>query len=130
MKETFEVIEEMKRAGVIDDYAVADAVGAIFYVEAFATLDIDFLINLSESENLLVSLKPIHDWLGGQGYSELDKGGHYHLKSGKIAAVRTVNGGSAINLDSKTVLLQAYGVDTSFVSRLGPAGFEPATKGL
>jgi hypothetical protein len=57
---TFEIIEEIKRARVIDDYAVAGAAGTLFYVEAFATLDIDSLVNLPESSNLLVSLEPIH----------------------------------------------------------------------
>jgi hypothetical protein len=76
MKETFEIIEEMKTAGVIDDYAVAGAVGALFYTEPFATLDIDFLMNLPESANLLVSLEPIHGWLRKRGYSELDKQGN------------------------------------------------------
>ncbi len=66
----------MKRAGVIDDYAVVGAVGALFYVEPFATLDVDFLVNLPESESLLVSLKPIHGWLQRKGYSQCDSNGN------------------------------------------------------
>jgi hypothetical protein len=31
MKETFRVIDQMQRAGVIEGYAIAGAVGAIFY---------------------------------------------------------------------------------------------------
>ena len=46
MKEVFQVIESMKRAAVIEDYAVARAVGALFYVEPFSTADIDFLVRL------------------------------------------------------------------------------------
>jgi hypothetical protein len=46
MKEVFQVIESMKRAAVIDDYAVAGAVGALFYVEPFSTAAIDFLVRL------------------------------------------------------------------------------------
>jgi hypothetical protein len=37
MKETFVAIEEMKRAKVIDDYAVVEAVRALFYVEPFSS---------------------------------------------------------------------------------------------
>jgi hypothetical protein len=51
---------------------VADAVGAPFFVEPFATLDIGFLLNLPSSENLLVSLEPIHAWLRMRDYSEFD----------------------------------------------------------
>jgi hypothetical protein len=30
MKETFQIVEDLKRARVIEDYAVAGAVGALF----------------------------------------------------------------------------------------------------
>jgi hypothetical protein len=63
MKEVFQVLESMKRAAVIEDYAVARAVGALFYVEPFSTADIDFLVRLPLSNGLLVSLEPIHSWL-------------------------------------------------------------------
>jgi hypothetical protein len=76
MKETFQIVEELKRARVIEDYAVAGAVGALFYVEPFATLDIDFLLDLPSSENLLISLEPIHAWLRMRGYSEFDDQGN------------------------------------------------------
>jgi len=68
MKEVFQVIESMKRAAVIEDYAVAGAVGALFYVEPFSTAAIDFLVRLPLSNGLLVSLEPIHSWLHCKGY--------------------------------------------------------------
>jgi hypothetical protein len=76
MKETFVAIEEMKRAKVIDDYAVVGAVGALFYVEPFSTHDVDLLINLPDSDSLLVSLRPIHSWLRARGYKEFDEQGN------------------------------------------------------
>jgi hypothetical protein len=76
MKRTFEVVEEMKRARVIDEYAVAGAVGALFYVEPFATLDIDLLVNLPASEGLLVSLEPIFSWLRPKGGIDFDAQGN------------------------------------------------------
>lgn len=76
MREAFAAIEEMKRANVIDDYAVAGAVGALFYVEPFSTHDVDFLIDLPDSDSLLVSLGPIRSWLRQRGYKELDVQGN------------------------------------------------------
>ena len=76
MKETFQLVENMKREGVLEDYAVAGAVGALFYVEPFATLDIDFLVNFPSSGNSLVSLEPIFSWLRERGYSEFDENGN------------------------------------------------------
>ena len=86
MKEVFQLIEMMKREGVIKDYAVTGAIGAIFYVEAFNTADIDFLINLPISDSLLVSLEPIHSWLRSRGY-EVDSGGSFVVEGWPIQFV-------------------------------------------
>ena len=43
MKSTFSVLNEMVRDGAIEGYAIAGAVGAMFYVEPFSTQDIDVL---------------------------------------------------------------------------------------
>jgi hypothetical protein len=53
MKETFKVIDQMQRDGVIDGYAVAGAVGAIFYVEPFNTEGVYILVNLHPSNGAL-----------------------------------------------------------------------------
>ena len=76
VKGVFQAIEAMKRDGVIDEYAVAGAVGAIFYTEAFSTRDIDFLVHLPISESSLDFLGPIYSWLRGKGY-EMNKGGSF-----------------------------------------------------
>jgi len=83
MKEVFQVIESMKRAAVIEDYAVAGAVGALFYVEPFSTADIDFLVRLPLSNGLLVSLEPIHSWLLSKGY-RMDSGGSFIVEKWPI----------------------------------------------
>ena len=46
-------------------HAVAGAVGAIFYTEAFSTRDIDFLATLPHRMD---PLGPIRDWLRAQGH--------------------------------------------------------------
>ena len=51
MKKTFEVINRMRDEGVIDRYAVGGAVAATFYLEPFATLDIDIFGELFKPDS-------------------------------------------------------------------------------
>ncbi len=44
MKETFAVLNGMVADGVIENYAVAGAIGAMFYVEAFSTKDLEVFV--------------------------------------------------------------------------------------
>ncbi len=53
---------------IIDDYAIGDAIGAIFYVEPFATFDVDVFIPMAVSSNDLLSLSPIYEYLAALGY--------------------------------------------------------------
>ncbi len=75
MKEAFAVIEQMKHEGVIQEYAVAGAVGAIFYTEPFSTEDVDILLNLQPAGSLLVSLEPIFSYLQNKGFKTETGGG-------------------------------------------------------
>jgi hypothetical protein len=83
MRAVFQVIEQMKRQRVIEDYAVAGAVGALFYVEPFSTADIDFLVNLPSTGGLLVTLAPIQEWLESKGY-QMDKTGSFKVEGWDI----------------------------------------------
>ena len=71
MKKTFVVLNEMVRDGVIENYALAGAVGATFYVEPFATQDIDILIKMPRSERGLISEVPGLSYLRDRGFSEI-----------------------------------------------------------
>jgi hypothetical protein len=69
MKETLRVIHEMREAGVISNYAIGGAVGAIYYLEPFNTRDIDVFMSFSTTfAGLLVSPAPIYEYLAGRGY--------------------------------------------------------------
>src|SRR5258707_12183249 len=58
----------MHSDGVIERYAIGGAVGATFYLEAVATLDLDIFISFRpEAGSLLVSPKPIFDYLKVRG---------------------------------------------------------------
>src|SRR5262249_42624427 len=68
IREVIEIINQMEADRVIERYAIGGAVGATFYLEPVATLDVDvFLAFQAEPGQLLASLKPIFDYLVRRG---------------------------------------------------------------
>jgi len=68
IKEAIVAVSQMQADGVIDRYAIGGAVGATFYLEPVATLDVDIFVDLhSEPRSLLVSPRPIFDYLKARG---------------------------------------------------------------
>ena len=63
------VLNEMKRARVVEDYAVAGAMAMVFWAEPVLTFDLGVLVFLSGEEATIVSLAPIYDWAAERGYS-------------------------------------------------------------
>lgn len=64
MKATLQVINQMKADGVIGNYAIGGAVGATFYLEPSATLDIDVFVSLKQAPRAsIISLQPIYEYL-------------------------------------------------------------------
>jgi hypothetical protein len=64
IKGAIAVINEMRDAGVIGQYAIGGAVAATFYVEPAATFDIDVFVGLKSSPGrVLATLDPIYDYL-------------------------------------------------------------------
>ncbi len=72
-KKTFAVLNQMVADGVVENYAVAGAVGAIFYVEAFSTKDLDVLVQTPE-DRLIIEL-PGWRYLQSLGYTEVEHEG-------------------------------------------------------
>jgi hypothetical protein len=71
VKATLELINRMQAEGVISQYAIGGAVGATFYLEPSATVDIDvFVILPTAPGSSLVSLSPIYEFLRKQGCAE------------------------------------------------------------
>jgi hypothetical protein len=68
IREVIETINKMKADGIIDRYAIGGAVGAMFYLEPFSTLDVDVFIELHASQDsLVVDPTPIFRYLKDQG---------------------------------------------------------------
>jgi hypothetical protein len=68
VKATIESINQMQAAGIIGKYAIGGAVGATFYLEPAATLDVDIFVILPTTPGgVLLSLSPIYDYWKARG---------------------------------------------------------------
>ena len=62
------IINQMEADGVVERYALGGAVGATFYLEPMATLDVDIFVGFKpQPGQILVSLSPIFDYLKTRG---------------------------------------------------------------
>jgi hypothetical protein len=69
MKSTLEVLNQMQADGVIHEYAIGGAVGATFYLEPVATLDVDVFVSFEKpAGSALISVSPIHEYLTARGH--------------------------------------------------------------
>jgi len=74
VKATLQAINQMQADGVIGKYAIGGAVGATFYLEPAATIDLDIFVVLpTRSGGLLLSLSPIYEYLKSRGGNVLDE---------------------------------------------------------
>ena len=70
IKEVIATINQMQADGVIEGYAIGGAVGATFYLEPVATLDVDIFVSFrAEPGQLIVSPQHIFDYLRARGHS-------------------------------------------------------------
>ena len=68
IKEVIEMINGMEAAGVIERYAIGGAVGATFYLEPVATLDVDVFVEFhTEPGSQMISPEPIFRYLRDRG---------------------------------------------------------------
>lgn len=68
IQEVIQAINQMLADGVIDRYAIGGAVGATFYLEPVATLDVDVFVTFKGTPgSLLLSPQPIFDYLKARG---------------------------------------------------------------
>ena len=71
MKNTIKIINELKKKGLIEEYAIGGGIAAIFYVEPILTYDLDVFIIPpgKEKQKKLILLSPITDYLEDKGYN-------------------------------------------------------------
>jgi len=61
------MINRLEADGVIGRYAIGGAVGATFYLEPVATLDLDVFVAFETRPGALIDPKPIYDFLTARG---------------------------------------------------------------
>lgn len=61
-------IEDLKRQGLVTDYAVAGAMAMVFWTEPLPTYDLDVLVVLPATTGVLISLAPIYRWAEARGF--------------------------------------------------------------
>jgi hypothetical protein len=71
MKNIFQLLNEMVHDGAIPNYAIGGAIGAVFYIEPFATQDIDVFVMMEPQSSGLVTRIPGWDYLNARGYTEI-----------------------------------------------------------
>src|SRR5436305_1956884 len=70
LKEALRIVDKMHRDGLISKYAIGGAVGALFYLEPFDTLDVDIFVVLpTVVGGQVLSLSAIYEYLLSNGYS-------------------------------------------------------------
>ena len=68
IKNTIAAINQMQADGIIPRYAIGGAVGATFYLEPVATLDVNVFYHFHPTPgSLIASPKPIFDYLQARG---------------------------------------------------------------
>jgi hypothetical protein len=67
MKRVAELLNAMRAAGVVSDYALFGAAAQMRYTEAVATLDAVMLVKVPEPKRLDV-LQPIYEFCSARGY--------------------------------------------------------------
>lgn len=70
MEKTLAIINELKENGIIDDYAIAGGIGAIFYIETILTYDLDIFFTYKTEPKGLEILRPIYQYLTRKGYKK------------------------------------------------------------
>jgi len=70
MERTLQVLDQLRREGVIAEYAIGGAMAAIFYIEPLLTFDLDVFVVLPRIDSRLPTLSPIYEALRMRGYSE------------------------------------------------------------
>jgi hypothetical protein len=71
VEKTLQVLNRMEADGVIQCYAIGGAIAATFYVEPVSTFDLDIFFTFTESENKLLSLAPLYEYLAASGYQSI-----------------------------------------------------------
>ena len=66
--EVFETLNELKRDGLFEDYAVGGGMAVLFYSEPIRTYDVDVFILLPPQSGFLIDMAPLYQALEARGF--------------------------------------------------------------
>jgi hypothetical protein len=70
IRDVISLINQMQRDQVVETYAIGGAVGATFYLEPLATLDVDIFVTMRpEPGRLILNPRPMLDYLTSRGFA-------------------------------------------------------------
>ncbi len=70
LADVFRVLNDMRREGIVSEYAVGGATAVLFYAEPSRTYDLDvFALLPAGAEQSLVSLEPLYRWAKQRGFA-------------------------------------------------------------
>lgn len=70
MELALQFFNEMKVAGLVNQYAIGGAMAAYFYSEAVVTEDLDAFVLLAQPASGLLTLTPVYEFLKARGATE------------------------------------------------------------
>ena len=68
MRQALEVLNTMVTEGIIKNYAIGGAMGAMYYTEVVTTYDLDIFVVFADETRIDV-LTPVYRYLRGRGYN-------------------------------------------------------------
>lgn len=71
MEKVFQLLNQMVHDGEIQNYAIGGAIAAVFYVEPFATQDVDVFVMMDAEPTGIVTQIPGWEYLKKRGYEEI-----------------------------------------------------------
>lgn len=71
MEKVFQVLNRMVRESAVQNYAIGGAIAAVFYVEPFATQDVDVFVMMDAAPPGIVTEIPGWEYLKKRGYTEV-----------------------------------------------------------
>jgi hypothetical protein len=73
IESTLSVLNEMKAAGVLGEYAIGGAVAAFLYIEPGTTFDLDVFTAWEPARGGLLTPQPLYEYLRRRGYDRFEK---------------------------------------------------------
>jgi len=68
LAEVFTVLNDIKREGVIEEYAIGGAMALLFYIEPATTYDLDVFVSLPAQQGVIIDLGPLYSHFRALGF--------------------------------------------------------------